>query len=52
MEILFLIIGSWIAIAMTLIVWFMYLMITTPVDSDEDQEEADLRVRNSTRGTL
>ena len=52
MEILFLIIGSWIAVALTTIVWFMYLMITTPVDSDEDQEEADTRVRNSMRGTL
>ena len=52
MEILFLIIGSWIAVALTVIVWFMYLMITTPVDSDEDQEEADTRVRNSMRGTL
>jgi len=52
MEILFLIIGSWIAVALTVIVWFMYLMITTPVDSDEDHEEVDLRVRNSMRGTL
>ena len=31
---------------------FLYLMVTTPVDSDEDQEEADLRVRNSMRETL
>ena len=52
MEILFLIIGSWIAIALTICAWFLYLMITTPVDRDEDQEEADLRVRNSMRGTL
>ena len=51
MEILFLIIGSWIAVALTVIVWFMYLMITTPVDSDENQEEVDTRVRNSMRGT-
>ena len=36
MEILFLIVGSWIAVALTVIVWFMYLMITTPVDRDED----------------
>jgi hypothetical protein len=52
MEILFLIIGSWIAVALTVIIGFLYLMITTPVDSDEDQEEADTRVRNSMRGTL
>ena len=41
-----------IAVALTVIVWFMYLMVTTPVDSDEDAEEVDLRVRNSMRGTL
>ena len=52
MQTLFLIIGSWIALALTIIVWFLYLMNTTPVDSDEDQEEADLRVRNSMRRTL
>ncbi len=52
MEILFLIVGSWIAVALTVIVWFMYLMITTPVDRDENQEEVDTRVRNSMRGTL
>ena len=52
MQTLFLIIGSWIAVALTTIVWFIYLMITEPVDSDEDQEEADARVRNSMRGTL
>lgn len=52
MEILFLIIGSWIAVALTVIVWFLYLMVTTPVDHDEDAEEAELRVRNSMRGTL
>jgi len=27
-------------------------MVTTPVDRDEDGEEAELRVRNSMRGTL
>ena len=52
MQTLFLIIGSWIALALTIIVWFLYLMNTTPVDRDEDQEEADTRVRNSMRGTL
>ena len=52
MEILFLIVGSWIAVALTVIVWFLYLMITTPVDRDEDGEEAEARVRNSMRGTL
>jgi hypothetical protein len=52
MQTLFLIIGSWITIALTICAWFLYLMITTPVDSDEDQEEADTRVRNSMRGTL
>ena len=52
MQTLFLIIGSWIAVALTVIVWFMYLMVTTPVDNDEDRDKADLRVRNSTRGTL
>ena len=52
MEILFLIIGSWIAVALTVIVWFMYLMITTPVDRDEDGEGGEARVRNSMRGTL
>ena len=52
MQTLFLIIESWIAVALTVIVWFMYLMVTTPVDKDEDGEEAELRVRNSMRGTL
>jgi len=52
MEILFLIVGSWIAVALMVIVWFLYLMVTTPVDRDEDGEEAELRVRNSMRGTL
>jgi hypothetical protein len=52
METLFLIIGSWIAVALTVIVWFLYLMVTTPVDHDEDGEEAEARVRNSMRGTL
>lgn len=52
METLFLIIGSWIAIALTIIIWFLHLMVTTPVDRDEDGEEAELRVRNSMRGTL
>ena len=52
MEILFLIVGSWIAVALTVIVWFMYLMVTTPVDNDEDRDKTDLRVRNSMRGTL
>ena len=52
MEILFLIVGSWIAITLTVCAWFLYLMITTPVDRDEDQDEADLRVRNSMWGTL
>ena len=52
MEILFLIIGSWIAIALTVCAWFMYLMVTTPVDNDEDRDKADLRVRDSMRGML
>ena len=52
MEILFLIVGSWIAITLTVCAWFMYLMITTPVDRDEDGEEAEARVRNSMWGTL
>ena len=52
MQTLFLIVGSWIAITLTVCAWFLYLMITTPVDNDEDQGEADLRVRNSMRGTL
>ena len=52
MQTFFLIIGSWIAIALTVCAWFLYLIVTTPVDSDEDQEEADTRVRNSMRGTL
>lgn len=52
MEILFLIIGSWIAVALTVIIGFLYLMVTTPVDRDEDGEEAELRVKNSMRGTL
>ena len=52
MQTLFLIIGSWIAIALTVCAWFLYLMITTPVDRDEDQGETDLRVRNSMRGKL
>ena len=38
MEILFLIIGSWIAVALTVIIGFLYLMVTTPVDRDEDGE--------------
>jgi len=50
MEILFLIIGSWIAVALTVIIGFLYLMVTTPVDSDEDRGKADLRVRDSMRG--
>ena len=52
MQTLFLIIGSWIAIALTVCAWFLYLMVTTPVDRDEDGEEAELRVRNSMMGTL
>ena len=52
MEILFLIIGSWIAITLTVCAWFLYLMVTTPVDRDEDGEEAEARVRNSMWGTL
>ena len=52
METLFLIIGSWIAIALIICAWFLYLMITTPVDRDEDGEEAEARVRNSMWGTL
>ena len=45
-------VGIWIALALTVCAGFLYLMNTTPVDSDEDQEEADTRVRNSMRGTL
>ncbi len=52
MEILFLIVGSWIAITLTVCAWFLYLMVTTPVDRDEDGEEAEARVRNSMWGTL
>ena len=52
MQTLFLIILSWIAIALTIIIWFLYLMVTTPVDRDEDGEKAEARVRNSMRGTL
>jgi len=52
MESLFLIIGSWIAVALTVIIGCLYLMVTEPVDRDEDGEEAELRVRNSMRGTL
>jgi len=52
MQTFFLIIGSWIAVALTVIIGFLYLMVTTPVDRDEDGEEAELRVRNSMRGTL
>jgi hypothetical protein len=52
METLFIIIGSWIAFGVTVCAGFLYLMITTPVDRDEDGEEAELRVRNSMRGTL
>ena len=44
MEILFLIIGSWIAIALTVIVWFLYLMVTTPVDRDEDAVKKEPRI--------
>ena len=52
MEILFLIIGSWIALGLTVCAGFLYLMVTTPVDNDEDRDKTDLRVRNSMRGTL
>ena len=51
MEILFLIIGSWFAIALTVCAWFLYLMVTEPVDRDEDRGKADARVRDSMRGT-
>ena len=39
METLFLIIGSWIAIALTICAWFLYLMITTPVDRAKNRPE-------------
>lgn len=45
-------VGIWIAIALTVCAGFLYLMVTTPVDRDEDGEEAELRVKNSMRGTL
>lgn len=51
MNMLHILLG-WIAIALTVCAWFLYLMVTTPVDRDEDAEEADARVRNSMRGTL
>lgn len=38
------------ALAATWVVF--YLMRNYPVDRDEDGEEAELRVRNSMRGTL
>ena len=41
MEILFLIIGSWIAVALTVIVWFMYLICTEPDEQDEEAESGD-----------
>jgi len=50
MEILFLIIGSWIAVALTVIVWFMYLMITTPVDRDEDAVKKEPRIECGVTG--
>ena len=50
MEILFLIIGSWIAVALTVIVWFMYLMITTPVDRDEDAVKKEPRIECGATG--
>ena len=50
MEILFLIVGSWIAVALTVIVWFMYLMITTPVDRDEDAVKKEPRIECGVTG--
>ena len=50
MEILFLIVGSWIAVALTVIVWFMYLMITTPVDRDEDAVKKEPRIECGATG--
>lgn len=51
METLFLIIGSWIAVALTTIVWFMYLMVTTPVDNDEDAVKKEPRIECGATGS-
>lgn len=45
-------VGIWIALALTVCAGFLYLMVTTPVDRDEDCAEAEVRVRNSMRGKL
>ena len=50
MEILFLIIGSWIAVALTVIIGFLYLMITTPVDRDEDAVKKEPRIECGVTG--
>ena len=50
MEIIFLIIGSWIAVALKVIVWFMYLMITTQVDRDEDAAKKEPRIEAGVTG--
>lgn len=57
METLFLIIGSWIVLAVLAVLagiaLFMHLLVKhTPVDKDEDRAAADRRVRKSMRGTL
>lgn len=51
MNMLYALLG-WIAVALIICAGFLYLMVTTPVDRDEDVEEAETRVRNSMRGTL
>lgn len=51
MNMLYILLG-WIAFGVTVCAGFLYLMVTTPVDRDEDGEDAELRVRNSMRGTL
>ena len=50
MEILFLIVGSWIAITLTVCAWFLYLMITTPVDRDEDAVKKEPRIECGATG--
>lgn len=52
MNTVFYILMGWIALGVTICAGALYLMVTTPVDKDEDGEEAEERVRNSMRGTL
>ena len=48
MNVLYALLG-WIAVALAICAWFLYLICTEP---DEQDEEAEARVRNSMRGTL